>query len=142
MILQQSENAEWGRLEIGMGGYRDLVAWQKSMDLTKAIYQRTRAFPREETYGLTSQMRRCAVSVPSNIAEGYGRLSRGELVQFLGQARGSLFELETQILLSSDLSYLSETDAERLLKDVGQVARMLSGLLKSTRLSSGSPLGN
>jgi len=125
-----------------MGGYRDLTAWQKSMDLAKAIYRGTHSFPREETYGLTSQMRRCAVSVPSNIAEGYGRLSRGELVQFLGQARGSLFELETQILLCRDFTYLSEIDAERLLKDVGQVARMLGGLLKSTRLSSGSPLGN
>src|SRR5579871_3912932 len=109
-----------------MGGYRDLTAWQKSMDLTKAIYRSTHGFPREETYGLTSQMRRCAVSVPSNIAEGYGRLSRGELVQFLGQARGSLFELETQILLCRDFTYLSEIEAERLLKDVGQVARMLS----------------
>lgn len=125
-----------------MGGYRDLAAWQRSMDLAKAIYHVTRAFPKEEIYGLRSQMRRCAVSVPSNIAEGYGRLSRGELVQFLGQARGSLFELETQIMLSRGFLFLSETEAERLLKDVGQVGRMLSGLLKSTRLSTGSPLGN
>jgi four helix bundle protein len=112
------------------------------MDLAKAIYPVTRAFPKEETYGLTSQTRRYAVSVPSNIAEGYGRLSRGEPVQFLDQARGSLFELETQILLCRDFRYFNEIEAEHLLKDVGQVARMLSGLLKSTWLSSGSPLSN
>ena len=125
-----------------MSGYRDLVAWQRSMDLAKAIYESTRRFPKEETYGLSSQMRRSAVSVPSNIAEGYGRLSRGELVQFLGQARGSLFELETQILLSRDFLYIADDEARHLLKAVEQVGRMLSGLLKSSRLSQGSPLGN
>jgi four helix bundle protein len=77
--------------------FRDLVVWQKSIDLATAVYRVTRDFPREELYGLTSQIRRCAVSVPSNIAEGQGRMSTGEFRQFLGVARGSNFELQTQI---------------------------------------------
>jgi four helix bundle protein len=76
--------------------YRDLIAWQKSMDLVESTYRLTRTFPREEVYGLVSQMRCAAVSVPSNIAEGQGRMSCGEFRQFLGHARGSLLELETQ----------------------------------------------
>jgi four helix bundle protein len=79
--------------------YRDLVAWQKSMDLVVEIYHWTQSFPRTETYGLTSQLRRAAVSIPSNIAEGHDRLSTGEFRQFLGHARGSLVEVETQILI-------------------------------------------
>jgi len=80
--------------------YRDLIAWQKAMDLVAHVYYITKSFPDEEKFGLVSQMRRCAVSVPSNIAEGQSRNSKGEFIQFLGIARGSIAELTTQILIS------------------------------------------
>lgn len=87
-----------------MKGHRDLVAWQKGMRLVKDVYRVTRNFPREEVYGLTNQLRRAAVSVPSNLAEGHGRLSRKEFRQFIGCARGSLLELETQLELRETLA--------------------------------------
>jgi four helix bundle protein len=80
--------------------YKDLVAWNKSMDLVTAIYRSTGAFPKDELFGITSQLRRAAVSIPSNIAEGQGRLSGGEFRHFLGQARGSLMEVETQVQIA------------------------------------------
>ncbi len=86
--------------------YRDLVAWQKSMALVTDVYRCTRGFPTSEIYGLTAQLRRAAVSVPSNIAEGQGRSSTGEFRQFLGHARGSLLEVETQILIAQNLGYI------------------------------------
>jgi four helix bundle protein len=89
--------------------YRDLVAWQQARILVKATYVATKLFPKEETYGLTQQIRRAAVSVPSNIAEGYGRGSRKDYVRFLLTARGSLYELQTQLLLAQDLGYLDLT---------------------------------
>jgi four helix bundle protein len=85
--------------------YRDLLVWQKGIELTLQIYQLTKAFPREEIYGLTSQMRRCAVSIPSNIAEGAGRLNTPEYKQFLGIARGSSFELQTQLVIAKELGF-------------------------------------
>jgi four helix bundle protein len=95
--------------------YKDLIAWQKAMDLAEEIYRATRTFPREKLYGLTSQLRRSAVSVPSNIAEGQGRLTPGEFKQFLGHARGSLLELETQVQLAGRLGYCSEGQSQVLL---------------------------
>jgi four helix bundle protein len=86
-------------------GYRDLIVWQKSMTLTKQVYSCTRSFPKEETYGLTSQIRRAAVSIPANIAEGQARNSTGEFLQFLGIARGSLAELETLTTLHFHLTH-------------------------------------
>jgi four helix bundle protein len=83
--------------------YKELAAWKRAMDLVREVYRCTRSFPREEVFGLTSQMRRAAVSVPSKIAEGKGRYSRKELVQFLYEERGSLMELETQICIACDL---------------------------------------
>lgn len=80
-----------------MRGHRDLIAWQKAMELVNEVYLVTRAFPKEELYGLASQLRRATVSVPSNLAEGYNRNSRNELHHFVGQARGSLAEIETQV---------------------------------------------
>jgi four helix bundle protein len=94
------------------GNYEDLLAWQKGMDLVLEIYTATRQFPREETYGLSSQMRRAAVSVPSNIAEGKGRVSDKELLVFLSHARGSLCELETQTFLAEKLHYLSADESK------------------------------
>jgi four helix bundle protein len=111
--------------------YQDLIGWKKSMTLVSGIYRCTQSFPKEEIYGLTSQLRRAAVSIPSNIAEGQGRLSRGEFKQFLGHAKGSVFEVETQLLIARDLGYLSEAGAKTLVDQVKEVGRILSGLLSS-----------
>src|ERR1700737_2650394 len=88
--------------------YKNLLVWQKAMTLVSRIYEVTRTFPKEEMYGLTSQIRRAAVSIPSNIAEGQARLTVGEFRQFLGMARGSLAELDTQLVISQQLGYLPE----------------------------------
>ncbi len=111
--------------------YRDLVAWKKAMRLVSSVYRCTQAFPRSETYGLTSQLRRAAVSVPSNIAEGQARLSTGEFRHFLGNARGSLMEVETQILIAQELGYLEQKEIETLLGETGELGRILNGLLAS-----------
>lgn len=111
--------------------YRDLIAWQKAMDLVTAIYCATACFPREEIYGLTSQMRRAAVSVPSNIAEGQGRHGRAEFRHFLRLATGSLMELETQTLIAERLRYLSPDVAADILQDAAELGRVLNGLLHS-----------
>jgi four helix bundle protein len=116
---------------MGLQSYKELIAWQKSIDLVTEVYKLTRVFPRDELYGLTNQLRRAAVSVPSNIAEGQGRLSRGEFRQFLGHARGSVFELESQVLIARNLKYLNEKDSEGLLLRITEVGRVLNGLLKS-----------
>jgi four helix bundle protein len=111
--------------------YRDLVVWKKSMALVLEIYHSTQGFPRTETYGLVSQLRRAAVSVPSNIAEGQARLSTGEFRQFLGNARGSLVEVETQILIARELGYLERDRSDTLLGAAAEVGRILNGLLNS-----------
>lgn len=111
-----------------MGGHRDLVAWQKAMQLVKEIYRATESFPRHELYGLANQLRRAAVSIPSNLAEGAARNSRKEFHQFIGTARGSLAEVETQVEIARDLSYVQEPVASDLLVRVAEVGRMLSGL--------------
>ena len=110
------------------GGHRDLVAWQKSMTLVKQIYRATRSFPKDELYGLRSQLRRSAVSVPSNLAEGHGRFSRKEFRLFIGRARGSLLEIETQLEIALDLEYLDRTAAAELLRAAHEIGRMLNGL--------------
>jgi four helix bundle protein len=109
--------------------YRDLVVWQKAMMLVTDIYRYTRCFPKEEIYGLRSQLRRAAISVPSNIAEGQGRASTGEFKQFLGHARGSLLELETQLQIARNLEYLSSEDYALLQRECSEVGRVLNGLL-------------
>jgi four helix bundle protein len=111
--------------------YQDLIAWQKAMDLAEEIYKATRGFPKDELYGLTSHLRRAVVSVPSNIAEGQGRLTPGEFKQFLGHARGSLLETETQIMLAGKLQYVSPEETKRLLKLLAEVGRILNGLIGS-----------
>jgi four helix bundle protein len=113
--------------------YKDLVAWRKAMELVGEIYRMTQGFPQKELYGLTSQLRRAAVSVPSNIAEGQGRLSKGEFHQFLGHARGSLMEVETQVLIAQDLGYLDKTSTEKLLGKAAELGRVLNGLLASLK---------
>ncbi|MGA9811198.1 MAG: four helix bundle protein [Terriglobales bacterium] len=113
--------------------YRDLRVWQLAMELVVKVYAQTRAFPREEIYGLTSQMRRSAVSVPSNIAEGKGRSTDRDRAVFFCHARGSLLELETQILISKHLDFLLSQDAEKLLADSAQLGRMLNALIASLK---------
>ena len=108
-------------------GYQELMVWKKAMRLVVAVYEATATMPKEEIYGLTSQLRRAAVSVPSNIAEGQSRLTRGEFRQFLGMARGSLAELETQVILAKELGFV--IDSLPLLDQIGEVGRMLNGLL-------------
>lgn len=115
-------------MEVSVRGHRDLVAWQKGMQLVKDIYRVTQDFPREEIYGLTSQLRRAAVSVPSNVAEGHGRNSRREFHQFFGHARGSLLEIETQLEIARDLGYLPVSAAAELLAEASEVGRVLNGL--------------
>jgi four helix bundle protein len=111
--------------------YRDLKVWRRAMDLVVDVYRCTATFPKTEVYGLTSQMRRSAVSVPSNIAEGKGRFSRKELVQFLFRARGSLLELETQITIGQELGYLELEDGKRLINLIAEVGRMLNGMVNT-----------
>ena len=112
--------------------FRDLQAWQKSMQLARNVYRLTETFPKTEMFGLLTQMRRAAVSVPSNIAEGHGRLSDNSFRVFLAQARGSLFELETQIQLALDLGYISTNDAEEITEFCREVGRILNGLIRAT----------
>ena len=109
-------------------GYRDLRAWQQAMGLVTEIYKVTRAFPRHEIYGLVSQIRRAAVSIPSNLAERHGRDSKNEFRQFIGQARGSLSEVETQIEIARNLGYIDAELANDLMAEAGAVGRMLTGL--------------
>lgn len=119
--------------------YKELNVWQKAYQLCLNIYKATQDFPSEEKYGLTSQIRRAAVSVPSNIAEGYGRKSTKEYLQLLYIAYGSVCELETQLLLSSDLGYGKAVDLEKLQQDIGDVERMLKGLIKSLEIKHLAP---
>ncbi len=109
--------------------YRDLIAWQKAKSLALSVYRCTRLFPKDEIYGLTSQMRRAAVSVPSNIAEGKGRRSQKELLQFLYQARGSLLELETQLSIAYDLEYMDLQVFKTQQSQTEELGRILNGLI-------------
>ena len=109
-------------------GYKDLIVWQKAMALTKLVYQATDDYPREERFGLVQQMRRAAVSVPSNIAEGQARRTTGEFVQFISHAEGSLAELDTQLLLSIDLGFVTGEKISTQLDLVGELRKMLNSL--------------
>ena len=110
--------------------YRDLRAWQRAMDLVEAIYQTTANWPQRETYGLAQQIRRAAVSVPSNIAEGQGRRGRREYVHALSIANGSLYEVETQLLVAQRLRYLPEERCAALLEETAHVGRLPYGLIR------------
>jgi len=113
--------------------YKDLIAWQKAMDLVGALCDATEGFPKRETYSLTDQMRRAAVSVPSNIAEGQAHYSNREFRHFLRHSRGSLAELETQILIAERRNYLPEPQTAELLSRTHEVGRIQSGLLNSLK---------
>jgi len=110
--------------------YKELDVWIKSRNLVKEVYLVTLTLPKEELYGLSSQIRRSAVSVPSNIAEGYGRQYKKETLQFLHIARGSLYELETQLYICSDLNYINEEQVSKIILLVVENRKLLSGLIK------------
>ena len=114
--------------------YRELIAWQKARALVSEIYKGTESFPSKEQYGLTSQIRRAAVSVPSNIAEGQARHSQKEFKHFLSHARGSLAEVETQLILAQDLGFLSEAEGTRLLAVAAELGRILNALIAAIKL--------
>lgn len=111
--------------------YRELIVWQRSMDLVVEVYRRTDGFPKSEAFGLTNQMRRAAVSVPSNIAEGQGRSTAKDFAHFLHIARGSLHELETQACIAHRLGYLPDDAAADIAGRTAEVARILNGLIRS-----------
>ena len=122
-----------------LSSYKELKVWQKSYDLCLEIYRITTKFPKDERYGLTSQIRRAAVSVPSNIAEGYGRKTTPDYIRALYIAYGSICELETQIMLSSDLHYIEKKKLEKLNSDIAEVERMLKALIKSLEIKHSTP---
>jgi four helix bundle protein len=119
------------RIAAKVGGYKDLLVWRKGIDLVKEIYRMTKAFPADERFGLVSQMRRAAVSIPSNIAEGQARKTTGEFVQFLSQAEGSLAELDTQLILAVELGYSNPTQVASATGLVSELKRMLNALRRA-----------
>lgn len=122
-----------GSIDLGQEGkgFRQLTVWQKAYGLTLEIYRLTKAFPKQEIYGLTSQLQRAAVSISANIAEGYERNHRKEYLQFLFIAKGSLGEVETYLLLAKDLGYLSNSDYLAIDEKRKDASRLLKGLIKS-----------
>jgi four helix bundle protein len=126
-----------GAKELGeIRSYRDLRVWQEAMVLAEDSYRFSGALPREELFGLTSQIRRAAVSIPANIAEGYGRDSKGSYLNFLKTAQGSLKELETHLLLTQRLKLGSFEAAERLLSHCEAIGRMMHGLIRNVQIAS------
>ncbi len=119
--------------------YRDLSVWQKSIDLVVDCYRATDPFPRMETYGLVSQIRRAAAAIPANIAEGHGRDHLGDYLRHISIAKGSLTELETHLIISERLSFLSKEHLQELLERTAEVGRMLEGLSKALRERFRSP---
>jgi four helix bundle protein len=119
-----------------VGGFKDLRAWQHSMDLVEIVYELTKRFPKEEAYGLVDQMRRAAVSIPSNIAEGNGRESKLEFRRFMRIAKGSADELETQLLIAVRLKYIPLELAKPALRLVDDTCKLIRGLQKSDSLTS------
>ena len=111
--------------------HRDLIVWQIALDMTETLYRVTANWPKHEQYGLVSQIRRAAVSVPANIAEGAGRRTPGEFMHFVGISRGSLAELETLLVLARRLDYLEEPTFRAILDDLLELGRMATGLIRS-----------
>jgi four helix bundle protein len=118
---------------MSQSSYKDLIAWQKGMGLVTAIYDATEGFPPHEQFGLVSQIRRAAVSVPSNIAEGKAHYSNRDFVRFLRHARGSLAEIETQVLIAQQRQYLPATTTTKLTQQLDELGRILSGLINSLK---------
>lgn len=116
-----------------MSHFRTLLIWQKSITLVTAIYQSTRKFPKEELFGLTSQLRRCSVSIPSNIAEGSGRESDKDYIRFLNISVGSLFELQTQLEIAKNIDYLTQEEFNKQYEDIKELERMLVSFIKKVK---------
>jgi four helix bundle protein len=114
-------------------GFKDLIVWQKSVALAVRVYQVTKNFPREEIYGLTSQIRRAVVSIPSNIAEGHGKGSKPSFASHIDIALGSAAELETQLEIALKIGYIPQTDFDSLLNELTEIVRMLYGLLNKVQ---------
>ena len=125
------EGGAWRDDNVSLQSYRELEVWQLGMELAERCYQETKAFPREELFGMTCQIRRSAASIPANIAEGQGREHTKEFLHHLGIARGSLMELETHLLLSQRVGWLSDNQLAPLLVLADRISRMLSGLRKA-----------
>ena len=123
--------SEQGVSEGAVRSHRDLKVWQIALDMTETLYRTTVDWPKAEQYGLVSQVRRAAVSVPANIAEGAGRRTPGEFMHFIGIARGSLAELETLLIIARRLSYIEEPSFRAIMDDLFELGRMTTGLLKS-----------
>ena len=117
-----------------LSDYKQLLVWQKSMDLTVEIYSLVKYLPKEETYALSDQMRRSVVSIPSNIAEGRGRLYRKEFLQYLSISRGSLYEIETQLGVCERLNYIDKTKTDRAKNLITEIGKMLNALVKSLEI--------
>ncbi len=116
-----------------IASYKDLDVWKRAIELTKKVYVLTKEFPKEEMYGLVNQMRRCAVSIPSNIAEGKTRQYKNEYIQFLYISLGSCAEIETQIVISQEMNYINNENKDLLLEELDHIGRMLRNLIKSLR---------
>jgi four helix bundle protein len=113
--------------------YRDLIAWQKAMDFVMDVYRTTKTFPRDETYALAGQLRRAAVAIPTNIAEGQARFSPNEFHFFLARARGALVEVETQLMIAQNLTYFTPEHGKHLLDNAGELGKILNGLIGAIR---------
>ena len=132
--MRDQESGETSRNRVQR--YTDLKVWQAGMNLADAVYAITDDFPKSETFGLTSQLRRAAVSIPSNIAEGWGRGHTKEYVQFLRYARGSLYEVETQLQIAARRGYATEAQVQAALRSTVEISRMLAGLTRALRARS------
>ncbi len=113
--------------------YRELIAWQKAMDFVMDVYRTTKAFPRDETYALAGQLRRAAVAIPTNIAEGQARFSANEFHFFLGRARGALVEVETQLMVAQNLAYFTSEHGKYLLDKAAELGKILNGMIGAIR---------
>lgn len=116
-----------------MSNFRKLIIWQKAMNLVTKTYNSTKIFPKEEVFGLTSQIRRCSISIPSNIAEGHGRESNKEYLRFLNFSIGSLFELQTQLEIAKNIEYLTDDDFNTIYEDSREVERMLVSFINKIK---------
>jgi four helix bundle protein len=135
-MLEMTGNSASAATKSVIRSHRDLIVWQKTMDFVVTVYRATESFPKAETYGLTSQIRRAVTSVPANIAEGQGRRLPKEFVHFLSNARGSLWELDTHLESATRLGFLNSATHQQLQSQLDEVGRMLNGLMRSVSNSS------
>ena len=113
--------------------YRDLIAWQKAMSFVMGIYKASKAYPRDEVFGLASLTQRAAVAIPTNIAQGQARFAPNDFFYFLGRARGALVEVETQLMIAGNLGYVTPEEAQQLLDQAAELGKILNGLIASIR---------